>query len=281
MKDNFELDNKTGLFLPKDEINRLKENEETIEFEKTFSESWAELTIEESKKFEDYLKGLYKDLTYEYNQEIESKNKDEKIEFIQDLMDNITEALHNAEHKYSISELAEKQVGKLKSLRNTFENRLNDIYFESVSKESYIKKEKPVKKLNEVIVRKEWNDEEFKTFEKELKTHFKSFVTERYNRKTKGNKQPLNIIIVYLINKNFIDTDLENQEIFTFFKSLFFEENYKTDIEKDIANFDKFYRGYKASNNINTYLDTFKVFTSEIEVKMNEIKEKHNFINAK
>lgn len=141
MKDKFNLDKKTGLLLPNEEVNRLKENKKNKKFEKKFSKSWAKLLIEENKKFEDYFKGLYKDLTYEYNQEIESKNRDEKIEFIQELMDDITRALNNAEHNFSISEIAEGQVSKLKSLRNTFEVRLNDIYFESVSKASSVQEQ--------------------------------------------------------------------------------------------------------------------------------------------
>lgn len=106
-----------------------KEDKKLSKSEKQLSKTWAKMKVKENKNFTKYFSGLYNSLSQRFNQEL-SLHTDfkDKIDFIQSLINEIIEALHDAKNNFQITELAERQITPLISLRNVLEKELNDIY---------------------------------------------------------------------------------------------------------------------------------------------------------
>ena len=100
-----------------------------------FIKANAKFIKKQNNNFEAYFSNLFEILAKEYEENIKDNEKGEKIDITQRLIDDITEALHDAEHNYTLSEIAEKRKQGLIDLRNTFEKRLNDVYFEAIKDE--------------------------------------------------------------------------------------------------------------------------------------------------
>jgi hypothetical protein len=98
-------------------INYTKENNNIESIEKQ---------IKLAKEFEPEFKELYNNLTQRFTFEFEKKDFNEKIEFLEFLINEITESLIKAKNKFSL--ISESSINKVESLRDTFERRLTKVY---------------------------------------------------------------------------------------------------------------------------------------------------------
>lgn len=110
-------------------------NKELEEFKKDFNKVWAELIVENQEKFEHYYIGLYKTLKERYESEFQLLySLESKVDFLQELMDEINEANHDAYKTHNISEIAEKYTNVLDGLSKVFERKMQDLYTPSIMK---------------------------------------------------------------------------------------------------------------------------------------------------
>lgn len=107
----------------------MKKNKKLSKSEKQMAKTWATMKVKENKNFTTYFNELYNNLSQRFKQELSLHTDfNDKADFLQSLIDEITEALHNEKNNFQITELVERQIAPLKGLRNFFEKELNDIY---------------------------------------------------------------------------------------------------------------------------------------------------------
>lgn len=93
-----------------------------------FDKKWAKHLAKENQKFEDHLNGLYDDLYKRYEIEFPSiRDQEEKVRFLSELLDEIIEAKHDAEHNFTISPIVAKSIKKLNGLFKKFEYEIQDL----------------------------------------------------------------------------------------------------------------------------------------------------------
>lgn len=192
--------------------------------EKLLAKDLAIMKIEEGKEFETYFKKLYDFLSKRYDQEIELHlNLNDKVNFIQSLMDEITEALHDAKnkHKHQISELTEQHIYSLDGLRNVFEKRMNDYFYSNTSvnkneglsnrhKGSKPGRPKTITKSFIDYIDKNWTDKGKEAFIGRLKALYKTDITKDSSRE----KQSLNLLILIIFDEKVLDQKMNNKELF-------------------------------------------------------------------
>ena len=99
------------------------------EFDEKLNKELAEGIVRENMKFETYYINLYHTLKNRVDDEYNLlETQTSKVDFLQKLMDEITEANHNAYNRYNIGEIAEKSTGLLDGLFNSFESRIQKLY---------------------------------------------------------------------------------------------------------------------------------------------------------
>jgi DNA repair ATPase RecN len=118
-------------------INYTKENNNIESIEKQ---------IKLAKEFEPEFKELYNNLTQRFTFEFEKKDFNEKIEFLEFLINEITESLIKAKNKFSL--ISESSINKVESLRDTFELELNKVYINNAETNKSSKK-KPIPKFED------------------------------------------------------------------------------------------------------------------------------------
>jgi DNA repair ATPase RecN len=118
-------------------INYTKENNNIESIEKQ---------IKLAKEFEPEFKELYNNLTQRFTFEFEKKDFNEKIEFLEFLINEITESLIKAKNKFSL--ISESSINKVESLRDTFERELNKVYINNAETNKSSKK-KPIPKFED------------------------------------------------------------------------------------------------------------------------------------
>ena len=141
---------------------------------------------------------------------------------------------------------------------------------------------KPFKELLKKELK--WNANEVKTFENELKEHFGKIVVSKYeNTKSDGSRArgaliPMNLITIFLIHNNIINSSLDNNEIYPSVRRIFLGESHIANLEKDLNNFDKFYRDFRGYQKQNKLFETNKFFKEHLKGGIDKIKEKHPYI---
>ena len=118
-------------------INYTKENNNIESIEKQ---------IKLAKEFEPKFKELYNNLTQRFSNEFENRDFNEKIEFLEFLINEITESLIKAKNKFSL--ISESSINKVESLRDTFERELNKVYINNAETNKSSKK-KPIPKFED------------------------------------------------------------------------------------------------------------------------------------
>jgi oligoendopeptidase F len=105
-----------------------------------------EKQIKLAKEFEPKFKELYNNLTQRFSNEFENRDFNEKIEFLEFLINEITESLIKAKNKFSL--ISESSINKVESLRDTFERELNKVYINNAETNKSSKK-KPIPKFED------------------------------------------------------------------------------------------------------------------------------------
>jgi len=247
-------------------INYTKENNNIESIEKQ---------IKLAKEFEPEFKELYNNLTQRFTFEFEKKDFNEKIEFLEFLINEITESLIKAKNKFSL--ISESSINKVESLRDTFERELNKVYINNAETNKSSKK-KPIPKFEEVINKKlKWNKKQIETLENELKRNFADIISKSYYKEGRGSKEPLTLTILHLGKKEIIDFEaIEAKKFLRFFVNLFLGENYNWENfeDRDYILFAEKLRKFKNNkNDINT-----KKYKEQIKPVFEKIEEKHIFI---
>ncbi|WP_343795092.1 hypothetical protein [Gaetbulibacter jejuensis] len=232
---------------------------------KLIAEDWLIMDLEERKEFETDFKKLYDFLSKRYDQEIElHSNLNDKVHFIQSLMDKITEALHDAKHKHQISELTEQHIEALNGLRNVFEKRMNDLYLgvptipKKIDNEKSKGRPKSITKSFVSYINKEWTPKGKEAFVGILKSKFKTDIYKSYKE---GDKQPLNLITLALFDLKIFPTGLKKKQMFESTGMLLLDE-----VPKGQSNFNQFMKNtnYKDYDDFDKYYRILKELVEEI-----------------
>ena len=132
-----EIKTKEVDFFIEEAINYTKESNNIESIEKQ---------IKLAKEFEPKFKELYNNLTQRFSNEFENRDFNEKIEFLEFLINEITESLIKAKNKFSL--ISESSINKVESLRDTFERELNKVYINNAETNKSSKK-KPIPKFED------------------------------------------------------------------------------------------------------------------------------------
>ena len=125
--------NVNGLFLETELAKKVQEDNELEKFKKEFGEDSANVLLEESKKFELYFQNLHNELKSRYKDEIHLyKELNYKADLIQELMDTITKALHDAKYNYRCGDVVDRSMNGLKGTFTFFESKMQNLYFNNV-----------------------------------------------------------------------------------------------------------------------------------------------------
>ena len=167
-----------------------------------FSKDNANIFQKTNEEFESYFKSLY-DKT---NNDYKGKNR----EFLQKKADEITKALHDAKHNYTISEFAENYIFDLEYLRTEIDTEIqNSFVVKKVANKKGAGRTKVELKPFEAYIVPNWNEKGIEVFEAFIKQEFKKYGTDYKNG---VNKENLHLLIYALIDLKVIkETTAKNQ----------------------------------------------------------------------
>jgi hypothetical protein len=232
-----------------------------------------EKQIKLAKEFEPEFKELYNNLTQRFTFEFEKKDFNEKIEFLEFLINEITESLIKAKNKFSL--ISESSINKVESLRDTFERELNKVYINNAETNKSSIKDKPKKEFKDLINKKyNWNDAEIETIKKDLLRGFQNNIVFAYNKGGKGKRELFNYVILYLMkNKIIDDRNFKDSECIKVFEDLFFDKK----VDSFYANF------IRLKSNVG--LDISKLNTSNykkiFEPKISQIEKSNHLFKVR
>ncbi|KZS40435.1 hypothetical protein AWE51_05650 [Aquimarina aggregata] len=104
--------------------------------EEKFNGDWGERLNNQNKDFEEKYTKLYDELYKRFEIEFGNlQSLDSKCDFLQELMDKITEANNDMNNNYDINELAEESESKLKGLRSFFEVEMQKLFHKTEKNE--------------------------------------------------------------------------------------------------------------------------------------------------
>ncbi|SFD72848.1 hypothetical protein SAMN04489722_11914 [Algibacter lectus] len=233
-------------------LNQKQKAESLVNSIVEFSVDNANIFQKTNEEFESYFKSLYNNISNQYK----GKNR----EFLQRKMDEITKALHDAKHNYTVSEFAENHILDLEDLRGEIETEIQNSF--KVDAKKVANEKRPgrpkvkLKPFKECIIPK-WNEKGIEVFEAFIKQDFKKYGSEFID----GSKQNLNLLTYALLDLKVIKVRTKKNQL-SIVAKLILGDSFEC-THSDFTNFNNLKDSYK---NIPVYV--------EVTSKLKEITEK-------